>query len=449
MRTATILLVMCSACAFACSDSPDDPVELAPINRDVNGDGVDDLVLGAPHHSSVHSVAGAAYVHLGVKGSALDATPDGTLFGDREWALLGRSVAMAGDVNGDGFGDVVIGSGGLDTAFLYLGGAGTTFDGQADRRLTTPSRVFSLGLRVAAAGDVNGDGFDDVIVGAPEDPGNGYASGSANLYFGGATAPALDAFPDVTLRGAAETRLGTDITAMGDVNGDGFADILVSAPSVGKVLLYHGGAPFDDIPDAVLHAPSPNEGFGAAIAAGDFNGDGFMDIAVSSLHAQGPLNRAGKVHLFFGKGGLFKPDADVVLTGGSAEDEFGTSVASLGDVNGDGVGDLGIGAPFALRGEQRRGAIYVYFGTEGASFDATPDGILEGEEDGLGDSLVGGADLNGDGFADVAAAAPYSHLGGWQSGVVHAYLGGKRASFDATPALSIVGAEQDEALTVR
>ncbi|HEV8320470.1 MAG TPA: VCBS repeat-containing protein, partial [Myxococcota bacterium] len=312
-----------ASCAF-------DTAACERSHPDFNGDGYADVIVGAGSASGT----GRAYVYFGSPGATLDPAPDGTLTGEAAGDDFGYAVASAGDVNGDGFDDVVVGAplsdgSGIDAgrAYVYLGGPGATFDPAPDGTLDGDAVGDYFGFAVASAGDVNGDGFIDIFIGAPRNDAAGVDAGCARVYLGGAGL-ALDPAPDATLTGeAADDRFGDSVAPAGDVNGDGFGDIVV-------------GAPLND-------------------AAGTI---------------------AGRAYVYLGgPGATIEPTPDGTLTGASAGDSFGYSVAGAGDVNGDGFDDVVVGAYVNDAGGTNAGRAYVYLGGPGATIDLVADGIFTGE----------------------------------------------------------------------
>jgi hypothetical protein len=372
---------------------------------DVNGDGYADVIVGAPGNDAAGTDAGRAYVYYG--GPAADAIPDLTLTGAAAGDNFGVSVSSAGDVNGDGYADVIVGAPGnfeAGWAFVYYGGPSA--DAIADLTLTGEAET-AFGRSVSGAGDVNGDGYADVIVGAPApnyriDP----SLSQAFVYYGG---PGADAVADVTLSGGLEALddFGTSVSSAGDVNGDGYADVIVGADDAGSggagySGVFYGGPAMDTKMDLFLH--DGNWSFGSEVSsAGDVNKDGYADLIVGTL--------VGRADVFFG--GPISPAngdstgspaadlvPDVILTTGNASGYFGSAVSSAGDVNGDGYGDVIVGEP--LNGP---GKAYVYYG--GLVMDASADAVLSGETagDAFGGSVKSAGDVNGDGLADVIVGA--------------------------------------------
>jgi hypothetical protein len=312
---------------------------------DVDGDGFDDLVVGAFGASPRGQYwAGAAYVYSGSTGSLLWQF-DGQATGDQ----LGRSVSGAGDVDGDGVSDVIVGAYLADpagrsdagSAFVYSGSSGLLlwqFDGQAAGD--------QLGRSVSGAGDVDGDGFDDLIVGAiGASPGGMSWAGSANVY-SGASGSLIWQFHGQ----AADDFFGRRVSDAGDVDRDGRADVIVGAVGTSPGGVFWAGSAF------VFSGASGNliwqfdgqssgDWLGSSVSgAGDVDGDGFDDLIIGAENADpGGLMDAGSTYVYSGASGNLICQFD----GQAAGDRLGSSVASAGDINGDGLQDLIVGAELA------------------------------------------------------------------------------------------------------
>jgi len=200
-----------------------------------------------------------------------------------------------------------------------------------------------MGYSVAGAGDVNGDGYADVIVGA-EQYDNGQAfEGVAFVYFGGAGA--FDTSADGQLESnQAYAQMGNSVAGAGDVNGDGYADVIVGAYAYdngqnneGAAFVYFGGAgAFDTSPDGLLESNQLNAEMGTSVAgAGDVNGDGYADVIVGAQYYNNELDNEGAAFVYFGGAGAFNTSADGLLESNQAGAVMGTSVAGAGDDNGD------------------------------------------------------------------------------------------------------------------
>lgn len=338
------------------------------------------------------------------------------------------------DVNGDGFTDVLAGVPGWDggrdirtqdnrgRVHLYYGG--TTFG-------STPAETPSLrydGLRAGAefgiavtAGDLNGDGYADVAVGAHRDDAIARGAGRVFVYLGGA-APDTDA--DLILDGQNfGDGFGVKVVSGFDLNADGYDDLAVAAwlhdgvtdntaDDRGRVYVFFGGSSPDGVPDLILDGGEALENFGVGIAGNvDLNGDGYVDLAVGGPIADaGALADAGRVVVYDG-GPWTDAVADLTLTGLQAGDHFGSSVTGAGDMDADGFDDLAVGSPaYAIGGDPSRGRAHVFRG--GLSPSTTPGLAIDGAGgcEAFGVSISGGRDLNGDGFSDIAVGAPFSDL---------------------------------------
>jgi hypothetical protein len=389
----------------------------APVNTswgttlDVNGDGLADVIVGAPEASNR---TGAAYVYLAGSGG-VSITPTTLASPAGPSGAFGSSVASAGDVNGDGFADVIVGAlaanAYVGAAYVYLGGLGGL--STTPITLSSPSGPSGLfGASVASAGDVNGDGFADVIVGAP---GTGVG---AYIYLGSASGPLT--MPLVLQPPGRAAAFGESVASAGDVNGDGFADVIVGAPQTtdGAVYIYLGKAVGISRTPEVLTAPGNPQSldFGNfAASAGDVNGDGFADVVVGSSAYGG-----NGVYVYLGgAGGLSM--APTALPNGH-------SVASAGDVNGDGYGDVVLGSAASGSGG------FAYLGGIGG-LSQTPEilTVPSGPLSTPGYSVAGAGDVNGDGFADVLVGAPSSGAGG-----VYVFLGAA-GGLSPMPSLVVTG----------
>ncbi|MCC6652797.1 MAG: FG-GAP repeat protein [Candidatus Eisenbacteria bacterium] len=405
---------------------------------DVNGDGFSDVLVGAPYFDSGQTDEGAAYLYLGSSSGIFPSTPAATFESNQANAWLGNSVASAGDVNGDGYADVIVGAKYYDAgttdegaAFLYLGGA----SGIANGDPTTASAVLTggasgalFGESVASAGDVNGDGFPDLIVGASHYDAGQPVEGCAFVFAGGAAGIASAAASGAAWRlesDQASAHFGVSVACAGDVNGDGYADVIVGAPDwdspitndAGGVLVFHGGP--SGIADghasnaaATLQSDDNFSRFGVSVAgAGDVNGDGYADVIVGS--PQFGASGKGAWFVFHGgpagvpSGGPLT--AETFLRGSNPGDNLGTSVAGVGDVNGDGYADVAIGAPMS----GGPGLLLIYAGSATGIFEITPNSTIQSTAASgqLGFSVAGAGDVNADGYADVIAGAPVDGFG--------------------------------------
>ncbi len=199
----------------------------------MNGDGYSDVVVGAPYYDSGQADEGMAYLYLG-SSLGLLATPAWTAEGDQSGANLGRSVRTAGDVNGDGYSDVIVGVDGYANSPVY--GRACVYFGSTAGLSSAPTWIAEgdqsgsrFGWCVDSAGDVNGDGFSDVIVGAHYYDNGEYDEGAAFVFHGGPSGP--NWVTNWYAKGVqADEYFGDSVASAGDVNGDGFGDIIFGAP---------------------------------------------------------------------------------------------------------------------------------------------------------------------------------------------------------------------------
>ncbi len=392
---------------------------------DINSDGFDDLIVGAEYNDAGGTDAGKAYIYLG--GNNPNNVADITLSGEDKWDCFGHSVSSAGDVNSDGFDDIIVGAYQANDftgrAYIYFGGTNPdTVPAIVFTEEKSSSSAF--GCSVSSAGDVNSDGFDDIIVGAP----GGNSTGWSYIYFGGADP---DTIPDVVLAGEnRDDYFGGSVSSAGDVNSDGFDDVIVGASSneTGRAYIYFGGNNMDTIPDVVLAGENRDDLFGCSVSAvGDMNSDGFDDVIVGATFNDAGGNNAGRCYIYFGG---TNPDsiADVVLTGENTDDRLGVGISSAGDMNNDGFDDIIVGATFNDAGGNNAGRSYIYFG--GTNPDTIPDIVLAGEcaDDGFGISVASAGDINNDGFNEIIIGALQNSAAGYQMGRAYIYEQSPRLS---------------------
>lgn len=400
---------------------------------DVNGDGFADVIVGAPYFDAGGADAGWALVFLGSP-SGLPTTPAWTFEGTQAGAALGSSVAPAGDVNGDGLADILVGAPrhadglmGAGRAWIFHGSAaGVTLAPAWTAGGTQQDERFAAA--VSTAGDVNGDGYSDVLVGAPQHAGSATGDGRAYVYHGG-PAGASAAFAWMAEGAQEDAYFGSAVAVAGDIDGDGYCDVLIGAPGydaafidAGRVSIYRGG-PAGLASTAIRHVDGieASAGLGSAVApGGDVNGDGHADIV--GAVSDGTKVSAALIQL----GTAFRLAETPAWTSESdqAGAAYGWSVASAGDVNGDGLSDVVVGAINYTNGETREGAVFVYHGTA-SGLSPTPNWTAESNQAfaEFGYSAGSAGDVNGDGYDDLIVGAPQYSNGEFAEGRAWLYLG--------------------------
>jgi hypothetical protein len=425
---------------------------------DVNGDGVDDLLIGARSaDNNGRNLSGSSYVVFGGVTGPVDLQTlgtrgfriDGAAAGDQS----GASVAPAGDVNGDGLEDLLIGAPYADKNGNNSGASYVVFGSSS----TTPVDLAALGTRgfaidgaaagdqcgfsVASAGDVNGDGTADVVIGARYADNNGrIASGSSYVVFGSSATTKVD-LSALGTRGfridgaAAGDHSGSAVAGIADFNGDGLGDVLIGSPaadnngrnSSGSAYVVHGAVATTPVDLGTLggrgfriDGAAATDSTGWAVAsAGDVNGDGADDLIVGAPFASNNGRiYSGAIHVVFGGAtgtlDLQTPgDRGLRIDGAAPGDNSGRAVAGAGDINGDGLDDLAFGAPYAdNNGRDSSGSAYLVYGGATGPVDLQTLGNRGLRADGaaVGDfagwSVAGAGDINGDDGDDVVVGAP-------------------------------------------
>ena len=391
---------------------------------DINGDGIDDLIIGAFRADpNGDNDAGESYVVFGKREnfsaalelSSLDGTDGFKLNGIDALDFSGISVSRAGDINGDGIDDLIIGAYGENTftgKSYVVFGKKENFSATLELSSLNGNNGFVLngidtldfsGRSVSSAGDINGDGIDDLIIGANEaDPNGDSAAGESYVVFGQTTdfssvlnLSSLDDSDGFKLNGIdANDYSGGSISSAGDINGDGLADLIIGAwgaapngnSKAGESYVVFGKresfsaalelSGLDGSNGFKLNGIDTNDFSGASVSsAGDVNGDGIGDLIIGAWGAAPNGNsKAGESYVVFGKRESFNAAFELdsldgtngfILNGIEANDYSGFSVSSAGDVNGDGIDDLIIGAwGAAPNGDSDAGESYVVFGRD-------------------------------------------------------------------------------------
>lgn len=373
----------------------------ANLAGDVNNDGVNDFIAGAPFESGIGPITGSVTVFSGVDGSVLY-----FINGARPSSVFGTSASGIGDLNNDGFDDFMVGapgiffSGVVGTVVVYSGIDGSvlytfTGDGVEDR----------FGGSIGNAGDVNMDGTNDIIVGAFQDDNNGTDSGSVRIFSGADGSILYNVNGD-----SSADFFGVDVAGIGDINSDGHADFLVGASGDDDSGAESGSSSvFSGIDGSLIYhvdGDAAGDQFGLTVSrAGDVNFDSIPDFVVGAPTNDANGADSGSCRVFSGS------DGSTLFTsfGDAAGDNFGSAVSDAGDVNRDLFDDIIVGATSADGGGANSGAARVISGFD-ASTIFTVDGAAAAEQ--LGSSVSCAGDHNNDGFSDVLIAARFASPGG-------------------------------------
>lgn len=402
---------------------------IAPTG-DVNGDHYADIIIGAYLYDASQVNQGAAFLYFGRTDPSEPVYGKTMITLNQREAQFGWAVAGAGDANGDGFSDFMVGARYYDSeklneggAFVYYGGFSKQYN-WSDVMITGQQQDAWLGSALAPAGDVNGDGYSDLIIGAyPYDNGQ-TDEGTALIYHGGGT-PGNESSGTWLTDSVASRRFGSVVADAGDVNGDGFDDVLISAPGTdpaasGRTLIAYGS---EYGIDEAWYTDRMTITFGRTVAgAGDINGDGYADIVIGNPNYTNSGN-GGEARIYYGT--PTGPDTInyVTLAEPSNGSLFGAAVSSATDLNGDHYADIVIGAPKYKVGNEVRGAAFVYYGA--ATGLITTPKILPGKSNNasMGAAVAGLGDSNGDGFDDLIVGAPTTNTAAVESGVAWIYYG--------------------------
>jgi hypothetical protein len=399
---------------------------------DVNGDGFSDVIVGARYADNDQANEGGAYVYHG-SASGLATSPSWVGEGNQAFSHYGHSVATAGDVNGDGFADVIVGAFAYDNgqpdegrAFVYHGSATGLATAPAWSAESNQASAW-YGWSVSSAGDIDGDGFCDVIVGAPQYTNGQTQEGRAFVYRGSGVGLGPTA-AWTFVGGQIGASLGYSVATAGDVNGDGFADVILGAnlydndvPNEGRAVIYRGSATgLIGVPYWSAYGEQAAASFGLSVGtAGDVNGDGYSDVIVGANLYDNEASNEGRAFVYHGSADELAFPESWAKEGEAELDNFSSSVATAGDVNGDGFSDAIVGAPFG--GESRGGRAYLFLGSS-TGLGLTPSWIVEGRG-GFGDCVGTAGDVNGDGYSDVIVGAHYDDNEQGDEGRAFVYLG--------------------------
>jgi hypothetical protein len=402
---------------------------------DIDGDGHDDIIVGA-------FSANAAYVYYGTPAGVSTASEQ-ILTASDGGGEFGYSVSGGGDLDGDGYDDVVVGapnngSSSHGAVYIYYGSAsGLVESSEQKLRPTGLTSSTQVGHSVALVQDVDGDGYDDVVAGGHGDVTNGVYAGAAWVWSGSSTGVVESS--EKKLVPSAATRnsyFGYTTSTAGDVDGDGYGDVLVGmVGGTGAAYLFYGSSTSLSTSDADRLRASDRTGgdsFGRGLSGGgDINGDGYDDIVIGAPRHDHPTEWEGAAYVYYGSASGISSGSEEEHVGRSWRDAYGTSVALAGDLDQDGYDDVIVGSPQDDDEGLASGSVFVHYGSAtGLSAKSRLDiwEVDAGDLLGQGEAVAGAGDIDGDGYADLMAAAPYADRLGITTGAVFVLSGGCRDS---------------------
>jgi FG-GAP repeat protein len=443
--------------ASVCSDwSAVRYLELGRVPSDVNGDGYSDLLVTARDQDSPEVDEGNAFVFYG-RSAGLAATPSVPLDNptDQAGGAFGTPASF-GDLNGDGFADFVVGAPKQDAGATDEGNV-FVYYGQASGISTTPSLPLDnpdndggggFGSSLATAGDLDGDGYADLVVGAPGQDAGAGGEGMVFVYRGGGAGLVTTPSPVGSPARQMGAAFGSAVSSGGDLDGDGYADLVVGAPMQdagatdegGVFVLYGGSGGAGAGRTAIIDSPrnTPNNFGNDVSSAGDLDGDGYSDL-VTAAWAE------CIAYIFYGSPSGVPTARDLMISGppNPAGPEgcgfLGNAVASEGDLNGDSFADVVLGSFRQSNPELAEGNVFVHDGSA-SRISSTPSLTVDmptaAAYSHFGDGVTVAGDFDGNGFADLVVGASILFGAAFQTGAAFVYYGGA-AGVPASPAITL------------
>ncbi len=368
----------------------------------------------------------------------LSSTPSWSAEGDQEWGYFGWSVSDAGDVNGDGYSDVIIGAPSFDNgqsdegrAFVYNGSA-NGLSPIANWTAESNREFAYFGFSVSKAGDVNGDGYSDVIVGSYGFANGQTEEGKVYVYQGSASGLSVAANWNAE-SDQSYAHFGRSVSTAGDVNDDGYNDVIVGAflydndqTDEGRIFVYHGSpAGLSETANWIADSDQSGSEFGLNVScAGDVNKDGYSDVVIGAPGYDNGEENEGRAFVYHGTISGLNTTADWTAESNQENSHFGFSVSSAGDVNYDGYYDVIIGAYLFDNGETDEGRAFVYLGSS-YGLSASANWAAESDQANayFGTSVSTAGDLNVDGYSDVIIGSFLYDNGETNEGRVFVYYG--------------------------
>jgi FG-GAP repeat len=390
---------------------------------DINHDGYIDFIIGAPYYDHGLTDQGGAFAFYG-SASGFSPAPDWAVYGVKANAELGYSVAGAGDVNNDGFDDVIVGSPGYDymtytdngIVYLYFGSEdGLASSASQFRQPNSNASNLRFGKSVSGAGNVNDDAYDDVIIGGP----------AVYIYHGSDSG--LSTNPDRTI-----ARSNTSVSWAGDVNDDGYDDIIYgngfhSNPQLneGKAVIHLGSATGISATEHwAIESNLEMAKYGEFVSAtGDVNRDGYWDVIVGANPRIDNWTGQSAAYVYYGSESGVDTTPDWFYMATPSGTNFSSRVTMGGDINGDGIFDVLFGAPSYSNTQTDEGSVLVFLGSETGP-STTPDWQIESNQEwvNLGWSVAGLRDVNGDGAGDILVGTQCYSNGEANEGRASLYL---------------------------
>jgi hypothetical protein len=395
-------------------------------NLDVNGDGYDDIVISAPSYSLNDNQPNVGRVMLFL-GSAngISTTASWTMTGDQAGAKFGWSVASAGDINKDGYDDVIIGApfrSNVISGTTYTGaGKVSVFLGNATGLSTTA--VWSVeanqnnaefGWSVSGAGDIDNNNYTDIIIGAPKYDNGQTDEGRVFVYY--SSSSGINTSPDWSAESdQASSMFGYSVASAGDINYDGYADIIIGSPGYdngqtdeGRVYVYYGSSVGLGSSPWTAESDQVGAGFGTSVAgAGKVDGDNYADVIIGAPMYDNGQNNEGRIYLYLGSSVGLSNTANWTAESDQAGAQMGMCVAGAGDINNDGYDDIVVGAPcFDVGLASNVGRVYVYSGNLSGSPCLHYHTEGENTGDRLGEWVAPAGCLNSNNKGDLVIGAP-------------------------------------------
>lgn len=388
-------------------DNADDSMGNSMALGDVNGDGKADYIIGIRNAFNGSLLTGGVRVYSGSDHSILH-----TFFGTHAGSAFGFAVDFAGDVDGDGFGDVIVGAPFHQAANEVLNGRAFVYSGQTGSLLFEIGGggfFYNTGYAVAGAGDLDGDGLHDVLIGSPGADIGAQATGNVTAYSGLTGAPL---YPIHGISGG--DLLGSSLASLGDLDGDNYCDFAIGVRGTdingngsGSVTVYSGRLGMELY---TRDGSVAGQGMGFSLAhAGDVDNDGHMDWISGSPQDGRGGNQAGSTQVYSGLSGVLLFE----FIGQEDFERMGEGVSTAGDLDGDGLSDFLVGAPGDTTMGVNAGRLNVHAGSDGSTL-CTTYGAMPSDRLGMGVGPAG--DFNGDNIPDVLLGIPGDDVAGTNAG---------------------------------